>query len=80
MKLTKLKLRYPFIREVRGLGLMVGMTLDIPGADIVLQGLERGLLLNVTQGNVLRFVPPLVVTASEIDEAVQILDEILTTV
>ena len=79
-KLTELKFRYPFIREVRGLGLMVGMTLDIPGADIVLQGLEKGLLLNVTQGKVLRFVPPLIVTETEIDEMVQILDEILKTV
>jgi acetylornithine/N-succinyldiaminopimelate aminotransferase len=76
-KLTELKFRYPFISEVRGLGLMVGMTLDIPGADIVLQGLEKGLLLNVTQGKVLRFVPPLIVTEAEIDEMVQILDEIL---
>jgi acetylornithine aminotransferase len=79
-KLTELKFRYPFIREVRGLGLMVGMTLDIPGADIVLKGLEKGLLLNVTQGKVLRFVPPLVVSKAEIDEAMQILDEILKTV
>ena len=79
-KLSELKLKHPFIREVRGLGLMVGMTLDIPGADIVTKGLEKGLLLNVTQGKVLRFVPPLIVTESEIDELVQVLDEILITV
>ncbi len=79
-KLNELKLHYPFIIGVRGLGLMVGMTLDIPGADIVLKGLEKGLLLNVTQGKVLRFVPPLVVKEAEIDEMVQILDEILKSV
>ncbi len=79
-KLTELKDRYPFILGVRGLGLMIGMTLTIPGADIVLKGLEKGLLLNVTQGKVLRFVPPLVVTEAEIDEAVQILDAIFETV
>ena len=79
-KLSGLMLRYSFIREVRGLGLMVGMILDISGADIVTKGLEKGLLLNVTQGKVLRFVPPLIITETEIDELVQILDEILKTV
>ena len=79
-KLSGLMLKYPFIREVRGLGLMVGMALDISGADIVTKGLEKGLLLNVTQGKVLRFVPPLIVTETEIDELLQILDEILNTV
>jgi acetylornithine aminotransferase len=78
--LNELKSRYSFITEVRGLGLMIGMTLNIPGADIVLQGLEKGLLLNVTQGKVLRFVPPLIISEAEIDEAMQILDEILKTV
>ncbi|MBE0500397.1 MAG: acetylornithine transaminase [Desulfuromonadales bacterium] len=79
-KLTELKDRYSFILGVRGLGLMIGMTLTIPGADIVLKGLEKGLLLNVTQGKVLRFVPPLVVTEAEVDEAVLILDAIFETV
>jgi acetylornithine aminotransferase len=58
---------------------MIGMNLTIPGGEIVKQGHARGLLLNVTHDTVLRFVPPLVVTEAEIDEAAAILDELLAT-
>ncbi len=76
-RLGELVGRYPFITEVRGIGLMVGMGLSIPGADIIRKGHERGLLLNCTHDTVLRFVPPLVVTKDEIDEMMLILDGIL---
>jgi acetylornithine aminotransferase len=75
--LEGLKSKYPFVTEVRGIGLMIGMGLSIPGGDIVKQGHARGVLLNVTQEKVLRFVPPLVVTTAEIDEMIGILDGIL---
>jgi len=68
--------RYPFVKEVRGIGLMIGMGLTIPGADIVKKGHERGVLLNVTHDTVLRFVPPLVVTKQEINSMIEILDGI----
>lgn len=68
--------RYPFVTEVRGIGLMIGMGLSIPGGDIVKKGHERGLLLNVTHDTVLRFVPPLVVTKQEINRMIEILDGI----
>ena len=76
-RLGELEGRYPFITVVRGIGLMVGMGLSIPGADIIRKGHERGLLLNCTHDTVLRFVPPLVVTKDEIDEMMLILDGIL---
>ncbi|MBW6510935.1 MAG: acetylornithine transaminase [Desulfuromonadaceae bacterium] len=76
-ELQRLKTRYPVITEVRGIGLMVGMGLTIPAGEIVKRGHERGVLLNVTQDRVLRFVPPLVVTRVEIDEMIAILDTIL---
>jgi acetylornithine/N-succinyldiaminopimelate aminotransferase len=69
--------RYPFVTEVRGIGLMIGMTLTIPGADIVKKGHERGVLLNVTHDTVLRFVPPLVVSKAEVNEMIGILTGIL---
>jgi acetylornithine aminotransferase len=75
--LEGLKSKYPFVTEVRGIGLMIDMGLSIPGGDIVKQGHARGVLLNVTQEKVLRFVPPLVVTTAEIDEMIGILDGIL---
>ncbi|OHB24871.1 MAG: acetylornithine aminotransferase [Desulfuromonadaceae bacterium GWC2_58_13] len=76
-RLEELRNRYPFVVAVRGRGLILGMELSIEGAPIVNKALERGLLLNCTVGKVLRFVPPLTVTAAEIDEAMSILDGIL---
>ena len=76
-KLEQLRDRYDFIRDVRGRGLIIGMELAIEGGDLVKAAMERGLLINCTVGNVLRFVPPLIVTEGEIDEAVAILDDVL---
>ncbi|MEZ4598302.1 MAG: acetylornithine transaminase [Syntrophotaleaceae bacterium] len=76
-KLEEMKERYPFVKEVRGRGLILGMELTVPGADIVKEALRRGLLINCTVGNVLRFVPPLIVTREELDEGLSILDGIL---
>jgi acetylornithine aminotransferase len=77
-ELAALKGKFAFITDVRGIGLMIGMELGIPAGDIVNKGLERGLLLNVAQEKVLRFVPPLVVTKAEVDEMICILTGILT--
>jgi acetylornithine/succinyldiaminopimelate/putrescine aminotransferase len=65
------------VREVRGLGLMLGMVLDGAGGDVVARCLEAGLLINCTADRVLRLTPPLIVTAGEVDEAVDILDRAL---
>jgi len=76
-RLSKLQEKYPVIREVRGKGLMIGVELASPGANLVLKCMEKGLLINCTSGNVLRFVPPLIITKDDVDRAVQILDEAL---
>ncbi len=76
-RLEELKGRYGFIEEIRGRGLILGMELSIEGGDIVKEALNRGLLINCTVGTVLRFLPPLIVTRDEIDEAMEILDGIL---
>ena len=68
--------KYPFVKEVRGIGLMIGMSLAIPGADIVKKGHELGLLLNVTHDTVLRFVPPLTVSKQEVNRMIELLDQI----
>lgn len=78
-KLEQLSQRYSFAGSVRGRGLILGLTLDIPGADIVKEAMAKGLLINCTAGSVLRFVPPLIVTQQEIDQAISILDEVLST-
>jgi acetylornithine aminotransferase len=76
-RLEDMQQRYSFIKEVRGRGLILGMEMTIPGAEIVNEALRQGLLINCTVGNVLRFLPPLIVTREEIDEALTILDGIL---
>ncbi len=66
------------VREVRGLGLMVGVELDADASQagaVVAASRERGLLHNTAGGNVLRLVPPLVVGTAEVDRAVSILAE-----
>jgi acetylornithine aminotransferase len=73
LRLEELQKAFPCIREVRGRGLILGMELTIPGNDLVIKAMQRGLLINCTVGNVLRFVPPLVVSRAEIDEAMEIL-------
>jgi len=76
-ELERLKEKYSFITDVRGIGLMIGMELSVPAGEIVVKGLERGVLLNVAQDRVLRFVPPLVVTKQEVNEMIAVLDGIL---
>ena len=71
------KLDKDIIADVRGKGLMVGIELTKPGAEYVDKLREAGFLINCTAGNVLRFVPPLIITKEEIDEFVKALDEIL---
>ncbi|MEK7813207.1 MAG: aminotransferase class III-fold pyridoxal phosphate-dependent enzyme, partial [Candidatus Desantisbacteria bacterium] len=74
-KLQGLSKKYPaVIHSVRGKGLMLGMALKINGAGIVNECLANGLLINCTAGDVLRFLPPLIISKEEIDRAIEILD------
>jgi acetylornithine/N-succinyldiaminopimelate aminotransferase len=75
-KLEELQKQFAFIREVRGQGLMVGVELAFPGKQLVLDALDQGLLMNCTHENVLRFLPPYIVTEKEIDRAVSILKRV----
>lgn len=59
--------------EVRGMGMMIGVELDRPCGEIVALALEAGLVLNVTADNVVRLVPPLVMSAAEGRQLVDIL-------
>ena len=76
-RLQELKQRFPAIREVRGLGLMLAIELDRPGAGIVQECLQRGYLINCVQDKTLRFLPPLIVTRKEIDGLIKALASIL---
>ena len=74
-KLEEIKQRHRSVKAVRGKGLILAMELDITGEEIVLKCLKKGLLINCTNGNILRFVPPLIIKADDIDRAVEILEE-----
>lgn len=61
------------IKDVRGMGLMIGVELDKPGRPVVERMFEQGVLSNVAGGNVLRIVPPLIISQDEIEQAVDVL-------
>ncbi len=72
-RLEGLKKEFPFIKEVRGKGLIIGMELEAPGPEIVKESLSKGLLINCVGEKILRFIPALTVTKEEIDEMIGIL-------
>ncbi|SRR5581483_1300034 len=75
----QVKTRVPGVKEVRGLGLLVGVELEAPIAKAVKTDAEQaGLLLNAIGDHVLRLAPPLVVTGHEVDEAVSILEKVVS--
>ncbi|HDR15252.1 MAG TPA: acetylornithine transaminase [Desulfobacteraceae bacterium] len=76
-RLQDLARRHTCIREVRGIGLIVGVELDRPCASVVEACIDEGFLINCAHENVLRFVPPLVVGKEEIDSLCDALDGIL---
>jgi acetylornithine aminotransferase len=75
--LLKLQAGFPVIRQVRGLGLMWGLELAREGAPLVAACRERGVLVNCTQGNVIRLLPPLIVSTDELNRGLQVLEEAL---
>ena len=77
-KLLDLQKKYPTaIKEVRGEGLILGAELNFEGREIVNEVLKKGAIINCTAGNVLRFVPPLIIQKSDVDEVIRLLDEVL---
>lgn len=77
-KLSQLKQKHSIIDHVRGVGLMIGVQLKGPGGDVVDKCLEKGLRINCTNETVLRFMPPMIVNKGQIDQAVDILDSVLS--
>jgi predicted acetylornithine/succinylornithine family transaminase len=75
-QLEAIQKKFPFVKEVRGRGLILGIELRIDGSSIVKEMLRKKILINCTMGNVLRFLPPLIVTQEEIDRVVKALEEV----
>jgi acetylornithine aminotransferase/acetylornithine/N-succinyldiaminopimelate aminotransferase len=75
--LQALKGRSPFVREVRGKGLILGMELEQDGSKMVEDCLREGLLINCAAHKVLRFLPPLTINRKEIERGLAILEGVL---
>jgi acetylornithine/succinyldiaminopimelate/putrescine aminotransferase len=65
--LHDLAAKHAFVKELRGLGLMIGMELEFPCSHLVPEAMSEGLLINVTHGNVVRLLPPYIITEKEVD-------------
>jgi acetylornithine/succinyldiaminopimelate/putrescine aminotransferase len=78
--LEKLKEKFQFVTDVRGRGLLLATDFSRDIAQPVLMAcLERGLLVNLLKPNSLRFMPPLIIGRGEVDEALAVLDSVLST-
>jgi acetylornithine/LysW-gamma-L-lysine aminotransferase len=76
--LEGLKEKHQIIREIRGKGLMIGVELKFEVKDILMDGIKNGVLLLYSGRNILRFLPPLVITEEDITKVLEILDVLLT--
>lgn len=79
-KLELLKEKYSFVTERRGKGLMQGLVCDIPVGPIIAKCLENGLVLINAGANIIRFVPPLIITKEHVDEMIEKLDQAMQVV
>jgi acetylornithine/LysW-gamma-L-lysine aminotransferase len=76
-KLEELQAKHSIVKEVRGLGLMLGMEFRYDVHNIILKTMEKGVLILDAGRTVVRFLPPLVIDKDQIDKAVAVLDEVI---
>ena len=76
--LATLSQQFSCIQEARGMGLLQGLELSIDGKPIVMECLERRVLINCTMGRVLRFMPPFIINNAQIDRVLAVLSEIFS--
>jgi acetylornithine/N-succinyldiaminopimelate aminotransferase len=77
--LSALAAKFPFIREIRGEGLMIGIELSIDGAPFVQQAMLKGLLINCTHDYTLRLLPPFLVTRAQVRQFLRLLEQLFVT-
>jgi acetylornithine aminotransferase/acetylornithine/N-succinyldiaminopimelate aminotransferase len=77
--LSALAAKFPFVREIRGEGLMIGIELSIDGAPFVQQALLKGLLINCTHDFTLRLLPSFLVTRAQVRQFLRLLEKLFVT-
>ncbi len=75
-RLLELKARFPFVQEIKGMGLMRGLRVQVPVLDLVEAAFAHRLLVARAGTDVLRFLPPLIIEQHHVDEATEILEKI----
>ncbi|MCX8022596.1 MAG: aspartate aminotransferase family protein [Syntrophorhabdaceae bacterium] len=75
-ELVNLKRKYPFITDIRGMGLLLGVEVSVDGDALQKEFLKEGVIINCTKGHILRLVPPLIVTSEEIDIFIKVADKV----
>src|SRR5690606_5527480 len=76
--LNRLKEKHKIIREVRGLGMMLGVELRFEVKDVLCDGIRSGLLMLYSGRNIIRLLPPLVMDETTVSRAIDIMDHVLT--
>ena len=77
-ELLKLQKKFDCIKEVRGLGMMLGMELTLPALEVEKKCMDKGMLVVGAGEKVVRFVPPLIIEKAHVDEAIAILQSVLS--
>lgn len=75
-QLEGLAKKFSFIKQIRGEGLILGVEIDFPGRQLVIDGMKEGILFNCTHQTVLRFLPPYIITERDVDRGVRALKKI----
>ncbi|TBR23462.1 MAG: aspartate aminotransferase family protein [Candidatus Nitrosotenuis sp.] len=75
--LEKLKNKYSIIREIRGMGLMIGIEMKFEVKDILMDGISEGVLLLYSGRNIVRLLPPLVLSEHDITKVLEVLDRLM---
>jgi acetylornithine/N-succinyldiaminopimelate aminotransferase len=78
-KLKELQKTYPFIKDVRGCGLLIAVEFDRDIAEAIMYScLGKGLVINFLKTNLLRVIPPLIISKAEVDEGIAVFDSVLS--
>ena len=75
--LLEIKEKYKIVREVRGLGMMLGVEMRFDVKDILLDGIKNGILLLYSGRNILRLLPPIVMKEEEVNKSLELIDKLI---
>ena len=75
--LLKIKEKYKIVREVRGLGMMLGVEMRFDVKDILLDGIKNGIMMLYSGRNILRLLPPIVMKEEEVNKSLELINKVI---